>query len=704
MTLHTLTALALLAGGPVDFDTDVVPVLTRAGCNGGACHGGASGRGGFKLSLLGGDPALDHAAIVREYEGRRVDLARPGDSLVLRKPTGRLEHGGDVRLRRGSPGAAIIERWIASGARRLQLRQLVDFEVTPGHHIASAPGERVRLRATARFDDGTRRDVTPWTVFTPADPSAVSVIDADAGEIAVTRRGQAVVVARYLSRVVPVRITVPIGVEDVVIAERRGDNPVDEDIDALLRTLRLAPVPPADDATFLRRARLALTGRLPSPEEVRELVTGSDPRRRMAVIDRLLGSEDFVDYWTYRLSLLLRIRSLPNDERVARVFRDWVRDRVRERTPWDAVARSLLTATGDSHEDGSAGFARMASNPRDHAELVSEVFLGAQLRCANCHDHPLDRWTQDDYHGLAAVFARLDRGRVVTVKRIGEVTHPRTGEPAMPRLPGERYVSADGPDPRRELADWLASPSNRPFARAIVNSVWSTLMGRGLVEPVDDLRETNPATHPRLLERLADDLIEHDFDLRRTIRLIATSAAFARGAGAPVDGFDDDRFYSRSLVRALDAEVLADAVADVTGVALRFGDEPAGTRAIELSHPGVPSVALDHLGRCSREASCTDAASERGLAAELHFLNGEFLNARVSAPEGRLARFIPAGKSNGEIVDELYLRALGRAPRPAESAFWRLRLDGASGDAQRRQLLEDFLWSLLSCEEFQTNH
>ena len=705
--MHCLAVLLTtleLAGPPepVDFDTQLIAVFTKAGCNYAACHGGAAGRGGFKLSLFGGDPAADYRTIVREFEGRRVDLARPGDSLIVAKPTGLLDHGGDIRLEIDSPGARLLEEWIRAGAPRLQRHRLEEFRVEPARVVLERPGETVRLRATARFDDGERRDVSRWTVFTAGDPSAVD-IDEETGEVTVRRRGQTVITARYLSRVVAVEILVPLTDRPVDLSKSPKHNFIDERVLERLATLRLAPAPQADDLTFLRRARLSLTGTLPALEEIREFVSSDDPGKRAKLVDALLESDEFDDYWAFRLARLLRVRSLPGDRRVPVVFHAWLREQVEKGTRYDEVCRQLLTAEGDSHERGEAGFYRMTSSPREHAEYVSEVFLASRLKCAGCHNHPLDRWTLDDYHGLAAVFARIDRGRVVRLMDRGEVTHPRTGKAATPRIPGERFLEA-ARDGRRDLADWLTRPANPYFARATVNRLWKALMGRGLVEAVDDLRATNPATHPQLLVELARDFVEHGFDLRHTLRRIARSAAFARATRAAGASTRDDRFYSTAIVRPLEAEVLADAISRVTGVAGIYGELPPGTRAISLSDPSIPSVSLDILGRCARESSCESVASGgTGLATRLHVLNGPLVNGKITAEDGRLGRLLKGGSENGAIVDQFYRRALGRPPRSEERLFWKGRLD-ADDSATRRQALEDFLWSLLSCREFVTNH
>lgn len=710
--LELLLTFAIFAAGEdaVDFDTDLMPVLTKAGCNAGACHGSSAGRGGFGLSLFGADPEGDYASIVKELEGRRVNLAQPADSLLVAKPTGLLDHGGKTRLDPFGPGAALLERWIAEGAPRLNSRRLVRFDVEPALHVAESVGEAFTLRAVATFDDGSKRDVTEWTTFTAVDEGSLSVAPAgesgsasEPGRVVVLRPGQAVILARYLSEVVPVRVIAPLGDQAVAIPALANRTFIDDHVDRLLRILRLTPAPPADDATFLRRTRLALTGTLPEPEEVLAFLATDAPEKRTALIDRLLASEDFTDYWTYRFAKQLRVQSVAGDKLVNRSYRAWMRAQIARNRRYDEVVRALIMAEGDSHEHGEAAFYRMVTTPRGQAELVSEVFLGARLRCANCHDHPLDRWTQDDYHGLAAVFARLETGRVVKLRDFGEVTHPATGQAAVPRLPGERFLDAEE-DCRGELATWLTSADNEAFAENMVNRIWAALIGRGLVEPVDDLRATNPATHPELLEALARDFSEHDFDLRHTIRLIARSAVFARGswpAGAPPGG---ERYGAGALARPLEPEVLVDAITAVTGVADRYGAEPRGTRAIALADPGVSSRGLDLLGRCAGACDTAADAGETGLATKLHLLNGDLINVKLTARAGRLMTLLRDGASDEEIVREFYLRALSRPPTAMELAHWRAELEPHAAAEERRRVCEDFLWSLLNSREFKTNH
>lgn len=709
MTAYVLLFATLAHGDvdrPVDFDTEVVAVLTRSGCNTGACHGAAVGRGGFKLSLLGGDPARDYDAIVHDLEGRRVNLERPEQSLLLRKPSGRLDHEGGDRLRPSTAGARRLLDWVRQGAPRINARKLVDFQVEPARLVVEATGTEVPLKATATFDDGTTEIVTRWVVFTSVDASALTVRQTVDDAVAVVHRaGQNVLIARYLHRVVPVQFTTPLSTEPIRLADGPRTNLIDDAVHGTLATLRLPVSPPADDAAFLRRVRLDLTGRLPAPDEVRAFLADSAGDKRQRLVDRLLASKEFVEAWTFWLATLLRVRPQTIDGNVGIAFNKWVRDQVALGTPLDVVARTLLTATGDTRVNGPANFHLVAGDARSEAEYTAQVFLGVRLQCANCHDHPLDRWTQDDYHGLAAIFARIERGREVRVLPRGEVTHPRTGEAATPKLPGDRFLDPDQ-DCLAELADWITNPEHPQFARAIVNRLWKALQGRGLVEPVDDLRATNPATHPELLDALAADFVAHGYDLRHTLRLIATSATYARSADITPGNQADERFYSHALTRTLGAEVLADALSDVTGVAERYGSLPPWTRALMLTDPRIPSVSLDILGRCPRDGSCESGVTGAGgLAAKLHMLNGTLVNRKLTAPEGRLHQLIDAGRSDDEVLNEFALRALGRPPSDAQRGIWgRALTEAAASPAERAALLEDIVWGLLNSREFLTNH
>ena len=697
---------AVSAGGgesTVDFDNEIMPVITKAGCNTGACHGAAIGRGGFKLSLYGGDPESDYRSIVLDLEGRRVNLARPDESLIVLKPTESIEHEGGYRLEDDGAGAELLLKWIQQGTPRFQKRRLTRFNVSPKSHVADRIDATLQLKGTAQFADGSHIDVTQWTVFTPEDPTTVEV-DPETATAKILRRGRHIVVARYLDQVVPIEIIVPLSESTVDLSDEPRRNFIDESVLELLSTLRLPVSPEADDATFLRRVTFDLTGRLPSIELQDDFLSNESRQKRGELIDQLLTSEEFNEYWTWQLAKLLRIHSQPGDAQGARTYHEWLRKQIADGVPYDQFAREILMATGDTHQVGPANFYRTVGGAREQAEFASELFMGNRLRCANCHNHPFDRWTQDDYHGLAAIFAKLTRGRVIELTSRGKVTHPRTEEPAIPRIPGSEYLESHG-DGREAFAIWLTDRQNPYFAKAFVNRLWKAMMGRGLVEPTDDLRATNPATHPALLDQLAEDFTEHNYDLRHTLRRIARSATYGRSARALPETIADDRYYSHALTRPLQPEVLADAISDITGIADQYGDQPLGTRAVALFDSNASSESLDILGRCSRAESCeTGEEATGGLTRKLHLFNGPLINRRISDPHGRLAKLIAAGQTPDAIVDEFYRRALCRHPLRREKEYWSKHLAVANDPEPQQEVLEDFVWSLLTCREFVTNH
>jgi len=675
----------------LDFDTEIIPVLTKSGCNSGACHGAAAGRGGLHLSLWGTDPAADHEHLVHEFEGRRVNTFFPERSLVLRKPTGEVDHGGGVRLDLDSPGGQRLLEWIRQGARRQPGPRLIRLDLNPVS-LVTAMRSPFQLRATAAFDDGSTRDVTPWTVFQVTDPSALEI---DARGLANSLRpGQHVILARFLHQVTAVTVITPY--QSRPASASTADSQIDAEIAQRLDLLGLVPGESADDATFLRRVTLDLTGRLPVPEDTLEFLGDSDPDRRVKWVDRLLASPTFAEFWTLRFSKWLRLHSLPNDSEGLRVYGAWLRANLNSDEGLHTLARALLTAEGDSHTVGPANFARMVPDARTQAELAGRFFLGVRLECANCHNHPLDRWTQDDYHGLAAIFARLDRGRIVRVLERGAVTNPKTGDPAVPRIPGVRDLPETA-DPRVAFADWLTDEGRPQFARAMINRIWGSLLGRAFVEPYDDLSETNPATHPQLLSHLTDWWIAHDLRLRDLIRAIVLSEVYGRASDP---GRSVPRFFAQAHWRPLESEVLLDAIADVTGIPEPL--EAASSRAIEILDPLTVSRSLDLLGRCPLSQDCAEITQRQGLATHLHLMNGELLNSRITSAHGQLSLQMEAGMTDADLVREFYIRALCRLPTEAESRAWAQRLSGPV--ESRRARLEDFVWSLLYCDEFTHNH
>tara|TARA_R110002049_G_scaffold27321_2_gene93990 strand:- start:53060 stop:55255 length:2196 start_codon:yes stop_codon:yes gene_type:complete len=731
MQVRSILCFALLAGivqtaladgiedsspATIDFDTQIIPLLTRYGCNAGSCHGAAIGRGGFKLSLLGSGAAEDHDAIVHALEGRRVNRFMPERSLLLLKPTEQIGHEGGLVFEEDSPAFDRMRTWIEQGAQRARTRRLASLSVSPQDALVAHSGDSVPLRVMATFTEpssgrSSQTDVTEWTVFTPGDAEAVT-IDRQERQITVLRSGVHVVIARFMDRVLPIRLTVPIHSADTNIvadsppatSSSSTDNPIDRFVDDQLKRLRLPASPRSDDHAFLRRVTLDLAGRLPTPEETERFASDPSADKRDNKIDALLGSPDFADYWALKWANILAIDAAELQTEGADAYHRWLADRIGNDTPMHLMARDLLTALGDSFHVGPANFSRFGKSPGDLAEHVSQAFMGVRLRCANCHNHPLDHWTQDDYHGLSAVFAKLKRGRIVSVSTRGEVTHPVTGQPATPRIPGLRFLQPDESG-RDAFAAWLTSDNNPYLATVTANRIWRELMGRGLVEPVDDMRATNPATHPELLDWLADDFANHGFSMKSTIATICRSEAYQRQSQGVSGNESDVQFYSHALVRPLEAEVVADAIGDVTGVPLDVSDG-SQSRTITLTDNRIESRTLDLLGRCDRSLGCDATGDSRAtLTRALHMINGSLLQERITSPDGTLATLLASGDDNASVLDRLMLSALSR-PDASASDLWKRELENANlqSDETRREFFEDVFWGILASDTFATNH
>lgn len=689
----------------VDFINDVIPLLTKLGCNAGKCHGSAIGRGGFKLSLYGGTPRNDFDEIVRRHGGRRVNLQDPEASLLYLKPAEILEHGGGVVLRNNND-IQLLLTWIQQGAQFTSHRRLKRIEVQPARFVASQLGDETSLRVLAHYDDGVSRDVTKMTQFVAEDSSAVTV-NQNSARVKVIRPGRHIVIARFSTEVIPIELLAPLS----PFAQNQPDQPrnnfVDHEVLAALSELRIPVSPQLTDQAFLRRITLDLSGRLPQPSPQ----SRSHPLDREKVVDDLLRSEDFVHFYALKLSKLLRIQSKQDKNLVtttpqaARAFYDYLAKQLTDGIGYDQIARDILTATGDTSQYGPAAFYTAVEDARLQTEFTTEVFMGCRMKCANCHNHPLDKWTQDDFHGLTAIFSKLTRSQVIRINPIGKNIHPNTGEAAQMKLPGGVFLPKETRDGRTAFAAWLTDHKNPYFAKAIVNRLWKSLMGRGLVEPLDDFRSTNPATHPELLNRLSQDFIEHGYDIRHTLKLIATSSTYARSSVTVEENASDNRFYSHRLPTPIEPEVLADAISDVLGIPGQYGNEPVGTRAVELKDGAVPSDALDILGRCDRTNSCEAGPTAIGpLAQKLHLFNGDLLNGRIGAQGGRLDTLIKSDRTPMEIANEFYQVALNRNPNPRELEFLGNLFDSKSSSEQQRAVLEDFVWAVVTCKEFVINH
>jgi hypothetical protein len=696
---------------PTRFTTDVLPVLTKAGCNAGACHGSQYGQGGFKLSLRGYDPDIDYTSITRDGIGRRVAVADPAHSLILLKPSGALPHEGGLRLPRGTAGYSIMLRWLRGGAPGPSPQEppLTGITLTPAE-ATLRPHARQQLRVVARYGDGSTRDVTPWARFSSNQDNVASVTDD--GLATVVGRGEAVISAQFGSEVAITRLVAPVPAGDPAAVRYPAPvNLVDEAVFSKLRRLGLVPSAPAPDAEFLRRVTLDVIGLLPTPDEARAFLASRDPHKRQKWVEALLDRPEFVDTWTYRLGDLLRCNRRSLGIKGMTAFHRYLRDAVARNRRWDVVVRELITGRGSLWDVGPANYYGVGKSPEDWAESTSQVFLGIRLGCARCHNHPFDRWTQKDYYSFVAFFGRVktkrggERGdEVVFFEDEGEVRHPKTGAVLLPRPLGASGPVAvpDGVDRRAVLAHWLTAPDNPWFARATVNRIWRHLFGRGLVEPADDVRATNPASNEEALVALAADLVQNDYDLKQTIRVICNSATYQLSSEPNPTNRQDESQFSHHLVRRLTAEQLLDALVQATGVAEKFPGVPLGARAAQLPDTSVPSYFLDLFGRPARQLVCEcERESMPNLTQTLHLMNGDDVNAKIRSPEGRLAKLLAGTGSDAEVVEELFLATLTRLPTKAETDRALAAIRTASA---RKEGFSDLLWALLNSRAFVFDH
>lgn len=717
------------AGETVSYRADVMAVLSKAGCNQGVCHGNQNGKGGFKLSLRGQDPDLDLTAIVREAGGRRIDRTDPDASLLLRKPAMEVAHEGGRRFRPDSPEYEIVRDWILAGAADdvETAPRLERIEVTPASAVLVEPRDSVQLQVVAHFADGTTHDVTRLAVFDPAERIATASHE---GLVERQSFGETTVLVRYLDRQVAVPLAFVPARPDYAWSAAPPANYVDEHVWGRLRELRMTPAVLCDDSTFVRRAYLDLLNQLPTAAEARTFVTDSRADKRARLIDQLLTRPEFAAAWALKWSDLLRNEEKTLDRKGVQAFHHWIEQSIAAGKPIDQFVRELIAARGSTYMSPPANFYRALRDPVSRGEAAAQVFLGVRLQCAKCHNHPFERWTQDDYYGWSDLFARIeykilendrhdrndshefDGEQIVWMARSGDIQNPRTGKPAEPRLLGAAAQPADDAHDRLELlAVWATAKDNRFFARAQVNRIWFHLMGRGIVEPIDDFRDTNPPTNPPLLAALADDFVAHDFDLRHIIRAIMNSRAYQLSSVPNATNADDERNFSHAAVRRLSAEQLLDAMHQVAGVPPKFNGYPAGVRAGEV--PGVlpararggPSMD-DHFltvfGKPPRLLSCEcERSTGTTLGQAFQMISGPLVNELLARDEGRIARLVAEGRTADEQVEELFWTALVRPPSAEERAST-VEFLGQATD--RRKALEDIAWGLVNAKEFVLRH
>jgi hypothetical protein len=712
------------------FRNDVLPVMTKMGCNSGPCHGAAAGKNGFKLTLRGYDPNADYYTLTHQALGRRTNPIEPARSLMLLKPTLTIPHGGGRRFDVGSPEYKVIAGWLAQGMPAPQDSDalVTDIQVFP-REASLQPGARQQLIVNAIFSDGHIADVTRWAKYDSGD-EGVATVDNN-GQVVMHGYGEAPVTVWYQSHVAfsRLRIPFPYKLDDAIFLKAPRNNYIDDSILKHLRALHIPPSSLATDSEFIRRAYLDAAGILPSPSEVDKFISDPSPDKRNRLIDGLLKRPEFVDYWAYKWSDLLLVSSnrLSNDEMWS--YYHWIRESVASNKPWNTFATEIVTATGKTLTNGAANYWVIHRDPLDTSENMAQAFLGINISCAHCHNHPLAKWTQKDYYGMANLFARvrlktsaasgfrpavgpLFNDVTVYSAPTGEFMDDRLMIPLPPKPLDASALSSEVPgDTRFYFAKWLTSPDNPYFARNIVNRVWRNFMGHGLIEPVDDLRDTNPATNDELLNALVKDFVAHNFDVDYLIRTIMQSATYQASSRPLKDNADDDKYGSHYAVKRLPAEVLLDAYSQVTQVSEKFEGYPAGMRGMQLPDTAVKSYFLTAFGRPLRQQTReSERTSVPTVTQALHIINGDTLNNKLRAADNSVNMLLRLGFSDGQIVDYLYLSSLSRHPTDSER---KSLLDALASAAQqkipgvddpRRAALIDLSWALLTSKEFMFNH
>ncbi|MEO8660180.1 MAG: DUF1553 domain-containing protein [Bryobacteraceae bacterium] len=705
-----------------NFRNDVMPVVTKAGCNSGACHGASAGKSGFKLTLRGYDPATDYDVLTRQSLGRRVNLSEPAQSLMLLKPTAAVPHGGGKRIETTSLDYRIVSEWIAEGAvaPRDNDALVVSLAVYPSLATLK-PGAEQQLIVEAKYSNGDVRDVTRWVKFSSND-SGVATVD-DGGRVKMVGHGEAAITLWYSSLVLYARLGVPYGnhVDPNIYSQFQRHNYIDDLVLTKLKALHIAPSKECDDPTFIRRAYLDATGILPTPEDVEEFLADQTPGRRVKLIDRLLDRDEFVDYWAYKWSDLLLVSGRKLRSTAVWSFYGWIRDSVKADKPWNEFASEIFTSTGNTRQSGPLNYFVLHKDPIDIAENATEAFMGNRITCARCHNHPLEKWTQMQYFAFVNQFSRvgLKNGSeggdvVVFAKTSGDVNHPRLLRPLPPTPLDGTPMPLDSTDDRRvPFAKWLTSPKNTYFARSLVNRVWANFMGRGLVDPVDDVRATNPASNEELFSALSKDFTDGGYSVKKLIRTIMTSETYQLSSDANGTNQDDNRFYSKYIVKRLPAEVLLDAMSQVSGVPTEFAGYGAGVRAQQLPDVQVKSAFLESFGRPKRiVCDAGERSSAPSIAQALHVINGDTLNRKLSDAGGYPAQALKMGLSDADSLNHLYLSAYARYPNASEKeamlmALRKARVSVGPIEVQRdahKQALEDAMWAMLTSKEFLFNY
>jgi hypothetical protein len=707
----TITVTGAGAWRTSNFTHDIVPLFTKYGCNGGGCHGKSEGQNGFRLSLLGFEPGEDFEHLVNESRGRRLFPAAPENSLLLLKATGEMPHGGGARMERGTPDYLAIVRWMEQGspAGNPDDPRPTGISVFPAERLL-APESAQQLQVTAQYSDGSWRDITSTAQYESNSREMLEV--SPAGLVRTAKQtGDAAVMVRFKEFVGVFRATVPLGAPLAEFPPER--NFIDKHVFAKLRTLGLPPSPVCDDATFLRRVTIDIAGRLPTAEEAEAFPADTNPDKRSALVDRLLAGAGYAEYFAGKWASLLRNKRGNSPPHATYAFHAWLRESFYSNKPYDRFVREIVAASGSISSNPAAAWYRAVTKQQDQLQDAAQVFCGQRLQCAQCHHHPFEKWSQQDYYGFAAFFSTIGRKpadepgeeAVFHQWREASANNPKTQKAVKPTPLGSAELELKPQDdPRRALANWLTAPDNPFFARVLVNRYWKHFFGRALVEPEDDLRVTNPATNPALLDGLAAFFTESHFDLKALIRAICSSTTYQLSSLPNEYNAGDRQNYSRFFPRRLPAEVLLDAVDTATGVPTKFPGQPAGARAVALPDDSfnAGSYFLTVFGRPDNSSACEcERSGDSSLAQSLHLLNAKGVREKLAHGDGRAAALARESRPPDERVRRLFLTVHSRAPNAEESKKALEYLNAREG---KQPAWEDLVWALMNSKEFLFNH
>jgi len=692
---------------PISFHLDIMPVLMRTGCNTGSCHGAARGKDGFRLSLFGFDPQGDYYRITREIGTRRINLASPKDSLLMEKSIGSVPHTGGKRFGQESEYYATMMKWLDAGAPNDPAAPpaCLGVDIYPPSAVLESEASQ-QFIARARYADGTDRDVTSLAVFlTNNDNSAPITPD---GLVKGGARGEAFVMARFETHTVGSQVLV-LPKDLQYAAPQISGNYIDELVGAKLNKVRLLPSGMCTDEEFLRRVTIDITGQLPTEEEYNVFMADADPAKRSKLIDRLVEKKEFSEIWAMKWAELLMIKSRNEvSYKSAFLYSSWLTDKIARNVPLDQMVQELLSASGGTFTSPATNYYQIERDTLKTAENVAQVFMGIRTQCAQCHNHPFDRWTMDDYYSFAAFFSQIGRKQGEDYREIivfnsfgGEVTHPVGGRVMKPKFLGGAEADVAGKDRRAVLAKWLTSTDNPYFATSVANRVWAHFFGRGIVEPVDDIRVSNPSSNPELFKKLGDKLVEYNYDFKRLVRDICNSQAYQRATERNESNATDEKNFAHGNVRRIPSEMLLDCISQVTGVSDKFQGLPLGARAVQIADGGTSNYFLTTFGRPPRETVCAcESKTEPTLSQALHLINGGTTQGKIA--QGNLVGKMQAeGKTPQQIIESIYIRTLSRRPQPAEME--RL-MAVVTASENPKQGLDDVFWAILNSREFLFNH